>query len=286
MKELRFSEEHHYRYDEAAHVTPNSELYRAQDLALNRTVALKKVKISGSDRREIEGNYRRAMQEVRTMVQISESTVKLPNIFCTYYDAAEAELFIAMQWISGETLAKKMERSLSPALFLRWIMALCQILNVMSRHHFVHKDIKPENIMFDENDDLYLIDFNISVSAPNQTEGTLYYKAPEMEEGSRIMSRDKVDMFAIGVILYQQFAKRIPQRMIDYDAYDPDGEQWDFFTEPAELAPDIPPRLNRVILKLMAYDPRDRYRSYGELIGELKTIEKELRGGRKTRGRV
>lgn len=89
MKELRFSEEHCYRYDEAAHVTPNSELYRAQDLTLNRTVALKKVKISGTGKREIEGNYRRALQEVKTMVQISESTVKLPTIFCTWYDAGQ-----------------------------------------------------------------------------------------------------------------------------------------------------------------------------------------------------
>lgn len=107
MKELRFCEEHRYRYEEAAHVTPNSQLYKAQDLTLNRTVALKKVKISGTGKREIEGNYRRALQEVKTMVQISENTVKLPNIFCTWYEEQAAELFIVMQWIGGETLAKK-----------------------------------------------------------------------------------------------------------------------------------------------------------------------------------
>ena len=168
MKELRFCEEHRYRYEEAAHVTPNSRLYEAQDLTLNRTVALKKVKISGTGRREIEGNYRRALQEVKTMVQISENTVKLPNIFCTWYEEQAAELFIVMQWIGGETLAKKMERTLSPVLFIKWMRELCQILDVMAVRGFVHKDIKPENIMFDKNNDLYLIDFNISVSVPNQ----------------------------------------------------------------------------------------------------------------------
>lgn len=281
MKELIFCEEHRYRYDEAAHVTPNSELYKAQDLTLNRTVALKKVKISGTGKRELEANYRRALQEVKTMVLISESTVKIPNIFCTWHDKSKEELFIVMQWISGETLAKKMERSLSPALFIRWMHELCRILQVMEKHHFVHKDIKPENIMFDDQDNLYLIDFNISVSVPNQTEGTLFYKAPEMEEGSRTASRDKVDMFALGVMLYQQFTRTIPQRMIDYDIYDPEGERWDLFTEPAALAADLSPGLNRMIIKLMSYDPRDRYRSYGELMRELRMIEKELGNGRR-----
>ena len=158
MKELRFCEEHRYRYEEAEHVTPNSQLYKAQDLTLNRTVALKKVKISGTGKREIESNYRRALQEVKTMVQISENTVKLPNIFCTWYEEQAAELFIVMQWIGGETLAKKMERTLSPVLFIKWMRELCQILDVMAVRGFVHKDIKPENIMFDKNNDLYLIE--------------------------------------------------------------------------------------------------------------------------------
>lgn len=283
MKELRFCEEHRYRYEEAAHVTPNSQLYKAQDLTLNRTVALKKVKISGTGKREIEGNYRRALQEVKTMVQISENTVKLPNIFCTWYEEQAAELFIVMQWIGGETLAKKMERKLSPVLFIKWMRELCQILDVMAVRGFVHKDIKPENIMFDKNNDLYLIDFNISVSVPNQTEGTLFYKAPEMEEGSGTMSRDKVDMFALGVMLYQQFTKTIPQRMIDYDIYDAKGEKWDLFTEPSALVPGLSPRLNQIIVKLMAYNPRDRYYSYGELMRDLKAVEKELQSGQRQR---
>ena len=283
MKELRFCEEHRYRYEEAAHVTPNSQLYKAQDLTLNRTVALKKVKISGTGRREIEGNYRRALQEVKTMVQISENTVKLPNIFCTWNEEKAAELFIVMQWIGGETLAKKMERKLSPVLFIKWMRELCQILDVMAVRGFVHKDIKPENIMFDKNNDLYLIDFNISVSVPNQTEGTLFYKAPEMEEGSGTVSRDKVDMFALGVMLYQQFTKTIPQRMIDYDIYDVEGEKWDLFTEPSALVPGLSPGLNQIIVKLMAYNPRDRYYSYGELMRDLKAVEKELQSGQRQR---
>lgn len=190
-----------------------------------------------------------------------------------------------MQWIGGETLTKKMERSLSPALFIRWMIELCQILDIMARHGFVHKDIKPDNIMFDGNGDLYLIDFNISVSTPNQREGTLHYKAPEMEEGSKNVSREKVDMFAIGVMMYQQFAKKLPQRMVDYEIYRSDGERWDEFLEPAAAAPGISRKLNQTITKLMAYDPRDRYRTYGELIGDLKMIEREFRSGRKTRGR-
>ncbi len=285
MTELKFQQEQRFRYNEAAHVTPNSELYKAQDLVLNRNVALKKVKITGNDRREIQKNYQRAMLEVGAMVQIAEMTTKIPNIFGTYYDEKKAELYIIMQWIGGETLARKMERKVPPFQAVRWMEELCRILDIMGRKRFVHKDIKPENIMFDENGELYLIDFNITVSAPNQEEGTLHYRAPEMEYGSMTASREKADQFAVGVILYQQFTGRVPQRMIDYDIYDTAGLKWDFYTEPVQAAPETDRGMNRIITKLMAYNPGDRYRSYSELIRDLRDVEKRLRNAGRSQGR-
>lgn len=275
--DLKFDEKQFYRFDDAVHITPNSELYKAMDLTLGRNVALKKVKVNGSNKREVQANYQRAIQEVKTMVQITELTAKIPNIYGMYFDEGNADLYIIMQWINGETLADKMQHNVSGMVFVRWMQELAGILNVMSQKHFCHKDIKPDNIMFNTNDDLYLIDFNISVSVPNQVEGTMFYKAPEMDFGSTTVARDKVDMFAIGVLLYQQFTGKLPQRMIDYDVYDYQGEKWDIFNEPITINPQIDSKLNEVIVKLMKYNPKERYRSYNELINDLKMVERNIR---------
>ena len=275
--DLKFTENHCYRYDEASHVTPNSELYKALDLTLNRTVAIKKVIIQGNTPREQKENLKRAQQEVKTMVQIGELTAKIPNIYGTYYEEKENAFFIVMQWISGETLADKMKRNVSLSMFLRWMQELSQILEVMSKKNFQHKDIKPENIMFNQNNDLYLIDFNISVSVPNQMEGTMYYKAPEMDFGSTTTARDKADMFSIGVMMYQYVAGRVPARMMDYDCYDPSSGKWDFFKEVKAEKPNTSANLNKTINKLMAYSPKDRYRNYQELINDLKKLSREAK---------
>lgn len=275
--DLKFAENHHYRYDEAVHITPNSELYKAQDISLKRNVALKKAKITGNTPPDIEKNCERAMQEVTTMIQISELTARIPAIYTAHCNKNKGEVFIVMQWIGEETLADKMKQGVSPIVFLRWMQELSLILDSMAVKHFQHKDIKPENIMFNRNNELYLIDFNISVSAPNRREGTMFYKAPEMDFDSTTSNRDKVDMFSIGVMLYQYFTGKLPCRGIDYDYYNASDRKWDLFTEPIKIKPDMDSGLNRIIVKLMSYDPKDRYSSYKKLISDLKGAERSFR---------
>lgn len=283
--ELRFDEKHCYRFDAAVHVTPNSELYKAMDVSMGRNVALKKIVISGNNSYELRENYKRAIQEVRTMVQISELSAKVPNIFSTYFEERTHELYIVMQWISGETLSEKMKRNVQPIVFLRWLQELCKILDAMSQKHFRHKDIKPDNIMFNENDDLYLIDFNISVSVPNQMEGTMFYKAPEMDFGSTTVSRERVDMFSIGVMMYEYFADKVPVRMVDYECYTPQSGKWDLYVEAKQVNPQIDRKCNEVIKRLMSYHPDDRYRTYAELINDLKEIERNMKNAGRYQGR-
>lgn len=284
--DISFSKKHTYRFDEATHVTLNSELYRALDLDFNRTVALKRVKIVGDSPKEKRDNLDRATLEVRTMTQIAELTAKVPNIYEMWFDDKEGYLYIIMQWISGVTLSEKMEMTIAPSVFVEWMEYLCLILDAMSIKRFQHKDIKPDNIMFNDNGDLYLIDFNLSVSAPNQMEGTYMYKAPEMDFGSTTMDRTKVDMFSIGVMLYQFFTGKIPQRMIDYDIYDLEKEKWDMFLEPKDVNGSISSKLNKMIIKLMSYSPKDRYWSYKALRNDLRDIKRELKSKKNSRVRM
>lgn len=255
-------------------------LYQAQDLELGRTVAVKCVNIQGSSPREKEENYRKALSEVKAMVRIGEAAVNVPTILTVHYDQERSVLYIVMEWISGENLTAHM--GCPEQKFLNWMIELCQILEVMERQKLYHKDIKPANVMITREQKLYLIDFNISISTPNLVEGTLHYKAPEMSANSKYAGREKVDMFAVGVMLYEYYTGAVPVRTVDYAKNRQRGPmEWDRFIQPKEKNPEIPEAVNAIILKCMKLDPKQRYARISDLKNELKKAVWELRGAKR-----
>lgn len=278
--EIAYTKEHRYRFIEDSKIeTDNSVIYRAQDLELNRNVCIKIIKIDGDSPREIQAKLQRSMLEVRAMVEISERTIYLPNIYSTYFDEDKSTLYIVMQWIQGTSLEEKMH--VPEMQFIRWMINLCDILSTMERRNLYHKDIKPGNIMIDPDNKLFLIDFNISVSTPNRVEGTPHYKAPEMDKDSKYMGREKVDMFAIGVMLYEYYTGELPKKGEHYAKNRRRGKfQWDVFIEPIEKKPEMPQVINDIIVKCMKLDPKERYRNCSELKSELIRAERSLRNDR------
>lgn len=278
--QLRYIKEHNYRAIVDTKIETNfSMIYKAQDLELNRDVCIKSVKIDGKNPGEIEEKLQRAMLEVRAMVEVSDKTIYIPNIFSTHFDKEKSTLYIIMQWIEGSNLGDKM--NVPEMQFVKWMISLCDILSIMERRNLYHKDIKPGNIMIDSNNQLFLIDFNISVSTPNTIEGTPYYKAPEMEYDSDYMGREKVDIFAIGVILYEYFTGQVPKKPENYARNSRLGEfKWDVFVQPIEKDPGMPKLINDIIIKCMKLDPKDRYYNSGELKRDLIKAERGLRNER------
>lgn len=276
--------EHRYRPMEDTKIETNlSMIYKAQDLELNRNVCIKSVKIDGENSREIESKLQRAMLEVRAMVEVSEKTIYIPNIFSTYFDKEKSTIYIVMQWIEGSDLAGKMD--VPEMQFVKWMISLCDILSTMERRKLYHKDIKPGNIMIDSNNELFLIDFNISVSTPNIIEGTPHYKAPEMDPDSKYMGREKVDIFAIGVILYEYFTGQVPKKIENYARNSRRGKfQWDLFVEPIEKDAEMPILINDIIIKSMKLDPKERYFNSAELKRDLIKAERSLRNERSRKG--
>lgn len=279
--EVKYKKDHSYRLIEESKIETNgSTIYRAQDLELGRDVCVKIVDIEGENSREIEKKLERAMLEVRAMVDISEKTIYIPSIFSTFFNKRESKLYIVMKWIPGDNLEKRMDET--DKRFLGWMIDLCNILSAMEKTKIYHKDIKPENIMIDSKNELFLIDFNISVSSPNIIEGTPHYKAPEMDMGTRYMGRDKVDIFSIGVILYQYYAGEVPKRGQDYARKSRLGKfQWDLFIEAIEKNPETPEEVNNIIKKSMRLDPKERYANINELKRELIRAERSLKSGRR-----
>ncbi len=262
---LEYTKKSRYQLIEESKIeTEQGGLYRGMDLELQRTVAVKEIRIRAADRREEEAMVTKAIAEVRALTQLEEKKLRVPHIYDMYYHKEKKTFYIIMEWIPGTTLADKMKTS--EGQFLQWMIDLCEILKGMSWNKLSHKDIKPANIMIIDPDLLYLIDFNISIGTPNQVEGTLHYKAPEMSLGSKYAGREKADMFSVGVLLYEFYTGSVPQKTVDYARNRSRGPlMWDKFVEPIEKNPSMSKRVNDIIVKCMKYDPRERYGSYAEL---------------------
>ncbi len=185
---MEFDSHHTFNLiEEAAIKTECGMLYKGMDMDLGRTVAVKMIEIQGDDIRDRAMNYEKAYSEVKALVSLESENLQIPCVYETFGEKNKSKLYIVMQWINGEDLSKHFNE---PELrMLRWMEDLCGILEVMERKHLYHKDIKPSNIMINNRGQLYLIDFNISISTPNQIEGTLNYKAPEMSPNSKYVGR-------------------------------------------------------------------------------------------------
>ena len=279
--DIQFKDGHKYRINTDESIKAlHSSFYKARDLTLGRNVGLKVIDFNKiCEKKDKSNTLKLCLNEVRAMVAVSDMTPYVPCIFDNYYDEKNNIFYIAMQIINGDSLDKKM--NVTPVQFLQWMINLCDILILMDKHHLHHKDIKPDNIIIDNRNQLYLIDFNISIMPPNLYTGTPHYKAPEMK---RHITTDtsKIDMFSIGVILYKFFTKTLPTEGEHYIV--PrinNSEQWDDFLKPNELNKEILPLTNNIILKCMKYNPKERYYNYNELKRALIEAKKEYKNARK-----
>jgi serine/threonine protein kinase len=279
--ELAFDQSMRYRLiDESKIETGNSTIYKAQDLSLNRTVCIKKIDFGNVQ--NVEAEYNRALLEIKSIVSISEQTTHVPLIYHSYFSRREHSLYIIMQWINGKTLEQLFPNT-PPLIFLKYMEKLCDILEKLEAQRMSHKDIKPTNIMITPENDVFLIDFNLTISTPNQTEGTLYYKAPEMDANSRSVSRSQVDIFSVGVIMYQFFTGKLPARGTDYAIQSrrrSNSTEWDLFIDPITINSKITPCINELIKKCMKYDPKDRFRNARDLKRAITNAERGLRNGK------
>ena len=290
MDDFVFRIKHVYRpYEETRVSTGHSVIYKAQDLNLKKDVCIKEVHISGERPEEVRRNLDEAMKEARTMVQVSERTPAVPAIHLTYFDENKKTLYIVMDWVSGDTLDKYMGDGSTRARddeFLGWIEELCDILGIMADLRIFHKDIKPENIIIDHKKKLHLLDFNISASLPNKLEGTASYKAPEMETSATV-KRDKSDIFSIGIIMYQYFCRKLPQKGREYGqkSVRRSSPDWEFFIQPRDIDPLIPGRINNIIMNCMQKNPEIRMNIY-QLKKNIFSAKKEVgRRGKEKQGR-
>jgi predicted Ser/Thr protein kinase len=247
-------------------------LHLALDPAIDRLVALKVLRVDQPEIRE------RFLREARLAARLQH-----PNIV-TIFDVGEhdGQPFIAMEYISGETLGEMIARraALAPTRKLELIIEACRGLAYAHRHGIVHRDVKPANLMISrESGALKVLDFGIArVVDSNLTQagvamGTPSYMSPEQHEGRPVDHRS--DVFALGLVLYEVLGYRraftgetphaVRHRVIS--------------TRPSsilEIDPSVDPALARIIDRAIEKRAEDRYPDLDELRGDLHRVKQRL----------
>ncbi len=210
------------------------EVYRANDLLLGQTVALKFLPAQWTSDEPTLARFR---NEVRIARQISH-----PNV-CRVYDIGEAEgsTYLSMEYVDGEDLASLLRRigRLPQDKALEIARQLCAGLAAAHDKGVVHRDLKPGNIMLDGQGQLRITDFGLAGVAGEVKDirsGTPGYMAPEQRSGQEVTARS--DIYALGVVLHEVFTGKRPSADSSH--------------------PDLAPEVDRVIRRCLAEDPAKR----------------------------
>ena len=253
-----------------------SNVFRAHDRLLERTVALK---ILHEQYTRDEDYVERFRREARAVAQLTH-----PNIV-TVIDRGEQDgrQFIVFEYVDGENLK---ELSARGPLDAREAIGLAlQVAHALSFAHargLVHRDVKPQNVLLNDDGQAKVTDFGIArsldvhgVTQTGTVLGTSDYIAPEQARGQKV--DPKTDIYSLGVVLYELLTGEVPFSGDNFVAV-----AMRHVSEPPpsvlEHRPDCPVRVDLAIQRAMAKDPADRFASMDELCAELEACLAELDG--------
>ncbi len=267
----------HYRVVERLGSGGMGVVYKAEDTRLGRLVALKFLPEGLSrDAHAVE----RFEREAR-----AASALNHPNI-CTIHDidAHQGQHFIVMELLEGQTLADRLQgRPVETKKLLEWGMQVAEALDAAHAKGIVHRDIKPTNIFMTDRGQTKVLDFGLakllrpvseapltaSLTQTKAVVGTLPYMAPEQLRAEEVDAR--TDVYSLGAVLYEMATGRRP-----FDAAASATLAADILHKapppPGRTNPDLPTRLDDIILKCLEKDRENRYQSTKELAVDLRRL--------------
>lgn len=254
-----------------------ANVYLAKDLILEREVA---VKILALNFQEDEENLRRFHREAMSTTELVH-----PNIV-NIYDIGEGDTpYIVMEYVKGMDLKKFIQKN-KPISFKMAIRIMDQILSGIDyahRNNVIHRDLKPHNILIDQNGVVKITDFGIavalsqnSITQTNSLLGSVHYLSPEQARGHLVTKQS--DIYALGILLYEILAGEVP-----FDGESAVSIALKHFQNELPSLKDkvsgIPQALENVVLKATAKDPLQRYQTAQEMREDLKTSLSPSRAG-------
>ncbi|MCS7305159.1 MAG: serine/threonine protein kinase, partial [Thermoguttaceae bacterium] len=257
-----------------------AEVYLAEQLSLQRLVAVKVLKSRLASDPKAVARFQREARAAAVLIH--------PNIVQIYeVGCADGRHFIVQEYVQGENLRQWLARNGAPDLPTA-ISIMKQVASALAKANelgIIHRDIKPENILISRSGEVKVTDFGlarilsqpetVSLTQTGMTLGTPLYMSPEQLEGKPLDSRS--DIYSLGVTCYQMLSGQAPftgQTVLSLAFQH-------LHKEPIpleKLCPHLPPGICRIVHKMLAKSPQQRYSSPQELLADLEKLEKQLAG--------
>jgi serine/threonine protein kinase len=264
-----------YRIDALLGQGGMSAVYKATDPNLKRVVAIKLIHshLSG------DTQFIKRFEEEAAAV----ASLRHPNIVQVFdFNSDEGTYYMVLEFLPGETLQDRLKRLsdekrlLSIEESIQYTVNICDALGYAHQRGMVHRDIKPANIMLDIHNQAILMDFGIvkivggdSHTATGAVVGTARYMSPEIIRAE--VPDERADIYSLGVTLYEMLSGRAPfvadsaMTLMMMHLNDP-------VPDPRNLRADVPQALVDVLVKAMAKNRNDRYRTAAEFSAALKGV--------------
>jgi len=249
-----------YRLDAVIGRGGMGTVYRAQDTALEKTVALKVIAPHLADDATFVQRFR---EEAKALARLDADGI------VDVYAMRETDdaLFFVMEHLEGPSLQTVLRRqgALNPSAALS---LLRQILEAVGHAHasgVLHRDLKPSNILLDSDERAVITDFGLAkilasdaeLTATHEQLGTVAYMSPEQVQGLQNVTPAS-DLFSVGLIAYETFTGRLPFDRSESDFVIQRALVEEAFPPPSTFEPKVPPSVEQVVLNLLAKDPNDR----------------------------